>query len=110
MSALKEMNPTTKSSEEMAAYAEKEKSLMLDRFREKEAQIRDVMGEKYLQEHPVYTPELQRDIARIDANVSKLNGKTTATQSAAAPTIQEGATATNSKTGQKIVFRNGKWQ
>ena len=74
MNALKEMNPTTTSSAEMAAYAEKEKSLMLDRLREKEAQIKDIMGETYLQKHPVFTPELQRDIARIDANVAKLRG------------------------------------
>ena len=74
MNALKEMNPITTSSAEMAAYAEKEKSLMLDRLREKESQIRDTMGESYLQQHPVFTPELQRDIARIDANVAKLRG------------------------------------
>jgi hypothetical protein len=77
MNALKEMNPTTTSSAEMAAYAEKEKGLMLDRLREKEAQIRDTMGEAYLQKHPVFTPELQNDIARIDANVSKLRGGNT---------------------------------
>lgn len=74
MNALKEMNPNTTSSAEMAAYAAKEKSLMLDRLREKEAQIRNVMGETYLQNHPVFTPELQKDIARIDANIAKLNG------------------------------------
>jgi hypothetical protein len=31
-------------------------------------------------------------------------------QSAAAPSVQEGATATNPQTGQKLTFRNGKWQ
>jgi hypothetical protein len=72
--ALHEMNPTTVSGEEMAAFAAKEKGLMLDRLREKEAQIRDTMGDAYLQKHPVFTPELQRDIARIDANVAKLRG------------------------------------
>jgi hypothetical protein len=30
--------------------------------------------------------------------------------SAAPPAIQEGATATNPQTGQKLTFRNGKWQ
>jgi hypothetical protein len=74
MNALKEMNPTTTSSAEMAAYAAKEKGLMLDRLREKESQIRDVMGEAYLKQHPVFTPELQRDIARIDGNIAKLKG------------------------------------
>lgn len=70
--ALKQMNPATNSGEEVAAYAEKEKNLMLDRFREKEAQIRDTMGESYLQAHPVYTDELKKDIARIDASVAKM--------------------------------------
>jgi hypothetical protein len=31
-------------------------------------------------------------------------------QSTAAPSVQEGATATNPQTGQKLTFRNGKWQ
>lgn len=74
MNALKEMNPVTKSSEEMASYAAKEKNLMLDRFREKEKQIRDVMGPAYLEKHPVFDAELQKDIDRIDANVAKLRG------------------------------------
>lgn len=81
MNALKEMNPTYTSSAEMAAYAAKEKGLMLDRLREKEAQIRDTMGEAYLQKHPVFTPELQNDIARIDKNVKKLRGEQSAADS-----------------------------
>jgi hypothetical protein len=72
--ALHEMNPNTVSGEEMAAYAAKEKGLMLDRLHEKEAQIRDTMGDAYLQKHPVFTPELKADIARIEANVAKLRG------------------------------------
>jgi hypothetical protein len=74
MNALKEINPVHVSGEEMGAYAQKEKSLMLDRLREKEAQIRDTMGDAYLQKHPVFTPELKADIARIDANTAKLKG------------------------------------
>jgi hypothetical protein len=72
--ALKEMDPTTTSSAEMAAFANKEKSLMLDRLREKEAHMRDVMGDAYLQKHPVFTDELKADIARIETNVAKLRG------------------------------------
>lgn len=89
MNALKEMNPNTTSSEEMAAYAAKEKSLMLDRLREKESQIRDVMGEAYLQKHPVFTPELLKDIARIDANVLKLRGQPE--QSSSPPGVDKSA-------------------
>lgn len=87
MNALKEMNPATTSSEEMAAYASKEKGLMLDRLREKEAQIRDVMGDAFLQKHPVFTPELQKDISRIDANVARLRGSSKPT---APPTLPQG--------------------
>jgi len=74
MNAMKEINPNYVSGEEMAAYALKEKNLMLDRLREKEAQIRDTMGDAYLQKHPVFTPELKADIARIDTNTAKLRG------------------------------------
>jgi hypothetical protein len=88
MNALKEMNPTTTSSAEMAAYAAKEKGLMLDRLREKESQIRDVMGESYLQKHPVFTPELQKDIARIDSNVARLRSNAPAAASAAPAPIK----------------------
>lgn len=74
MNALKEMNPISTSSEEMASYAEKEKHLMLDRLGEKEAQIRQTMGDAYLKKNPVFTPDLQRNIDRIDANIAKLRG------------------------------------
>jgi hypothetical protein len=85
MNALKEMDPITTSSEEAAAFANKEKNLMLDRLREKESQIRDVMGQAYLQKHPVFTDELKADIARIETNVAKLRGS--------APAAAAGGTA-----------------
>lgn len=55
---------------------------------------------------PVIKAEGQKVLQRIDDWV-KGNG---ASSQAAAPQIQEGATATNPQTGQKITFRNGKWQ
>lgn len=56
---------------------------------------------------PVIKAEGQKVLERID-NWVKGNGG----HSAAAPAtgFQEGATATNPQTGQKITFRNGKWQ
>jgi hypothetical protein len=108
MNALKEMNPETTSSAEMASYVEKEKSLMLERLREKERNIRDVMGEAYLAKHPVMTPEFQAKINEIDANVAKLRGQKPASSSAA-PGVSEGATATNPQTGQRVVFKGGSW-
>lgn len=53
---------------------------------------------------PVIKEEGQKVLERID-NWVKSNGA-----QASAGGIQEGATATNPQTGQKITFRNGKWQ
>jgi len=55
---------------------------------------------------PVIKEEGQKVLERID-NWLKGNG---GAQPASAGGIQEGATATNPQTGQKITFRNGKWQ
>lgn len=75
MNALKEMDPTTTSSEEMASYVEKEKSLMLDRLNNKFQQIRDTYGEE--QGNRIIAkklPDIQRNIATIDANIARLRG------------------------------------
>jgi hypothetical protein len=75
MNALKEMNPTTTSSEEMASYVEKEKSLMLERLNEKFAQIKQTYGED--QGNAIIAkkiPGIQKNIATIDANIAKLRG------------------------------------
>lgn len=49
--------------------------------------------------------ETRDKIAKIQGVIDRLEGK-----ASAAPTIQEGATATNPQTGAKITFRGGKWQ
>jgi hypothetical protein len=108
MNALKEMNPETTSSAEMASYVEKEKALMLERLREKERNIRDVMGEDYLQKHPVMTSEFQTTIDKIDKNIAKLRGGEQP-KAASAPSVTDGATATNPQTGERVVRRNGQW-
>lgn len=73
--ALKDANPTSASGAEQAAYLETEKGLMLDRLQQKENQIRETMGDGFLQAHPVMTKELQGTIQRIDANIAKLRGQ-----------------------------------
>jgi hypothetical protein len=83
MNALKEMNPTSTSSEEMASYVEKEKSLMLDRLNNKFQQIRDTYGEE--QGNRIIAkklPDIQRNIATIDANIAKLRGGANGTAAA----------------------------
>ncbi|MHC2867989.1 hypothetical protein ACVIYH_009122 [Bradyrhizobium diazoefficiens] len=51
--------------------------------------------------------ETREKIAKIQGVIDRLEGKGGASQAGG---IQEGATATNPQTGQKITFRNGKWQ
>jgi hypothetical protein len=54
---------------------------------------------------PVIKPEGQKVLERIDGWLKGNGGS-----QAASGGIQEGATATNPQTGQKLTFRNGKWQ
>lgn len=90
MQARHDMDPAKASSEEMAAYLEKEKSLMLDRLNTKFAQIRQTLGEE--EGNRVIAakmPNIQRNISRIDANIARLRG--VAPESASA--TPQGATA-----------------
>jgi hypothetical protein len=107
--ARKDVDPNKVSGEEMAAFAEKEKGLMLDRLNTKFQQIRDTFGEEegnaIIAKH---MPQIQKNIATIDANVARMRGE--APTATSTPTIRNGVTATNPKTGQKITFMNGKWQ
>lgn len=103
MAALKNVNPATTSGEGQASFVETEKNLMLDRLRQKEAQIRDVMGEQYLAQHPVFTPALTSAIAKIDDNIAKLRG--------GVPAETQNLPATEKKTiNGKNYFKQGdKW-
>jgi len=73
MEARKVMNGSA-SSATMVGFLQSEKELMLGRLKQKEDQIRDVMGADYLSKHPVMTPDLQKTIDRIDQNINKLKG------------------------------------
>lgn len=75
-SARKFMDPNTRSSEEMAGYLEKEKSLMMDRLNQKFAQIKQVLGEEEgNREIAKRMPELEKTVASIDASIAKLRGE-----------------------------------
>lgn len=63
---------------EQAAYLKTERDLMLGRLHEKENQIRDTLGSRYLSNHPVNTPELARTVAKIDNQIRLLRGETEA--------------------------------
>lgn len=86
LNALKEMNATTTSGEEAAAYAEKEKSLMIDRLNTKFQEIINTLGEERGNaEIAKHMPDIQKNIATIDANIAKLRGQPA--PSAAANTV-----------------------
>lgn len=110
--ALNNNNPVSASGEQQASFIQTEKELMLERFAQKEAQIRQQLGDGYLQAHPLLGPRDQQNLQRIDAAIAKLRGGDSPTGSTvgAAPAFQEGVTATNQKTGQKIMFKGGQWQ
>lgn len=76
LNALKEMNATTTSGEEAAAYAAKEKSLMLDRLNTKFQEIRNTLGEERGNaEIAKHMPDIQRNITTIDANIARMRGQ-----------------------------------
>jgi hypothetical protein len=83
MAALHGISPRTASSNEMAGFLQTEKELMLGRLKQKEEQIRGTLGQEYLNQHPVMTPDLQKTLARIEGNIAKLRGGTA--PAAAAP-------------------------
>lgn len=72
--ALKNNNPDTASGEQQASFFETEKRLMLERLDQKEAQIKDVLGEQYLKDHPVRDKLFDRNLARVDSAIAKLRG------------------------------------
>jgi hypothetical protein len=72
--ALNNNDPASKSGQELAGFAQTERNLMVGRMREAETKIRQNMGDDYLQKHPVFTPDLNAKIARVDANIAKLQG------------------------------------
>lgn len=116
MAALRNIDPRSSSSMEQAGFLETEKQLMLGRLSQKEAQLRTEMGPAFLAKHPVMTPELQKSIEKIDANIARLRGQgaPAAPGQAAAPaagpstTPTEGSTATGPN-GVKVILRGNKW-
>lgn len=95
-----------KTPQELAGILSTEGELMRARLDALSGQIKGVLGDEGLKQYPVLRPDGQAALTKVEENVGKLKGG----QSAAAPAVQEGATATNPKTGQKITFTNGKWQ
>lgn len=69
------VTPETTTGLDQAAYLESEAELMERRFKNKEDQVRGVMGDDYLQKHPI--PGLvtaQQNLAKVRANIELLRG------------------------------------
>ena len=82
---------------------------MLDRFRQKEAQIRETLGDSYLQQHPVMTPQLQQQIDNISANIAKLRGQTPGAAPAAPGAAPAQSAVTKTINGKTYIQQNGQW-
>lgn len=106
MHALKEMDPTTTSGEEAAAYAEKEKSLMMDRLNSKLQEIKNTLGEKEGQaEIDKHMPDIQKHLDLINANIARLRGEAPpeAAAASAMPKLDIGqSTTVNGVTIKKV--------
>lgn len=107
--ALNSMDPRYTTGMDQAAFLQTEKELMMERFAQKEAQIKQQLGDGYLASHPLMGDRDKQNLQRIDDSIAKLRGQTGQT-AGSAPAFQEGATATNPKTGQRILFKGGQWQ
>ena len=89
--ARKEMNAETTSGEEYASYLEKEKSLMLDRLKSKFDQIRQTLGEEEAQRVIAkHTPDIQKNVEKIDASIAKLRGEQAAPAAAKSSGLPSG--------------------
>lgn len=94
MNALKNFDASTSSPLKQAEFLQTEKQLMLDRFKTKENQVSEQLGQEYLDKHPVIPQSVNDAVARIDANIAKLKGETSTSQASAKPqtVIQNGHT------------------
>jgi hypothetical protein len=75
MAASKNVAPEYTSGQEQAGFLQTEKELMLERFRQKENQIRQELGQDFLDRHPVMTPDVHEAVRRIDKSIAKLRGE-----------------------------------
>lgn len=94
MNAAKTMDPSSSSGKQQAEFLETEKSLMLDRLRAKENQVREQLGQDYLDKHRIMTPDVHDAISKIDANIARLKGETAPQSKSSKPqsVIQNGHT------------------
>src|SRR5260221_6870835 len=83
MHALNNATGTGVTSAAKAGYLEAEKKMMLDRLDAKENQIKQNLGEGFVQKNPVKEEQLKNNLTRIYKAIAKLKG-----ESGQAPTVQ----------------------
>lgn len=89
--ALKNNNPEGSTSDQLAGFLQTEKELILGRLHQKELQIKEALGQRYLDDHPVRNKSVEEQLAKIDANITKLRGtaKPAATNTAGDWTVKQ---------------------
>lgn len=90
MNALQTLNPKTMSGQEQAAFLRSERDLMVERMRQKENQIRDTLGQGWLDKHPVIDDDLKNHIQKLDKNIAVLAGKAPMGLTQSAPQVPQG--------------------
>lgn len=103
-----------KTSAELASALETSKELIQSKLEALEQQRRDVFGQN--SQFDFVGDKGREAIAKIDTAIAKLRGQgsgnspqSQAAPSQAAPPVSEGMTATNPKTGERVILQNGKW-
>lgn len=98
-----------KTPRELASVLETEAELMHSRLSTIQEQIKGTLGDQGLKQYPVIRPESETAFNTIQQNIQQLRGGAPAAPSPAPSQIGEGQTATNPKTGAKIMFKGGQW-
>lgn len=75
MHALNNATGPSVTSASKAGYLEAEKKMMLDRLEAKENQIKQNLGEGFVQRNPVKDEQLKANLARIDRAIARLKGE-----------------------------------
>lgn len=107
---LEALGTDTAAPAQQAGTIEGEYIQMRGALMNEERNIRQTMGDKYLAEHPVITPEVKHAMGKIEKNIEVLRGNKKDETSQSAPAAAAAAPrAINPKTGEQIELRDGKW-
>lgn len=110
LQALKTAQANTSSGKEQAAFLQTEKELMLERIHQKEAQVRSVLGQGYLDRNPIMTDDVKATLKKLETNITRLKGDAASGPSAAAAPVKVSSPdeARKLPSGTKIILPDGR--